>query len=335
MMQHRTALASALLAALIQPTGSPASAAGAQPEAVAGFLALQAEDQRIADVSWRLASANANLALCPRHMNSIGISVHDAAQYAPRYRKVAMASFGFSDGYPAILAVAKGAPADHAGLLVGDRIVAIDGVAVPTAVVPARARESYKAIEAVMTRLESLPADRAINFDLLRGQTRTSVRVRPVTTCLGRVEVVPGDKINAGSNGLVVQIYGKLASWARNDDELAIVIAHEMAHNILDHNARIEREGIGTGILASLGSDGRKMRDMEREADRYGLYLVKGAGYDYTLAGAFWGRLSGTSGLGAIWATTHPTAVDRKRFNDEVIASIQRDVPLREEGNNR
>lgn len=151
-----------------------------------------------------------------------------------------------------------------------------------------------------------------------------AIEVRPSTICRSRVELVPSGQINANSNGNVVQIYGRLALWTRNEDELAIVIAHEMAHNLLGHNRRITEEKIGTGIFASLGSDGRKLRNMEREADRYGLYLMARAGYDYRIAPEFWTRLSSTSGLGAIWATTHPTARDRARLNREVVDEIAR-----------
>jgi len=288
----------------------------------ASLLYLQQLDQRIADISWRIVAANASL--CPRRTNALGISLHDAVQYAPSYRQAAVDTFGFGDGLPAILAVAHSGPADIAGLRPGDRIAAIDGIALPPTVITPTAKEAYEPVATVMTRLEQLPADRPARLDIRRGSSAMTIQVRPVTTCRSRVEVVPGSPINASSNGDVVQIYGKLALWTKSDDELAIVIAHELAHNILDHNRRIDREKIGTGFLASLGSDGRKLRDMEREADRYGLFLAARAGYDYRIAPDFWRRLSATTGLGAVWGTTHPSSSSRAAFNRQAVAEIDR-----------
>lgn len=320
--RRKGALAAAVLASLSAHAVAGVPAAGsvsAEARPDDGLLFIQTLDQRIADISWRLASANAQL--CDRRMSGIGISLHNAVQYAPAYRQAAIDTFGFGDGLPAVLAIAKAGPGEAAGLKVGDRIAAIDGERIAPSR-PGTGKDDYAPISAMTARLEQLPVDRPARLEILRGDTVSTITVAPASICRSRVEVVPGGQINASSNGLSVQVYGKLALWTKTDDELALIIAHEMAHNILDHNRRIEREKIGTGIFASLGRDGRKMRDIEREADRYGLYLVARAGYDYRVAPDFWRRLANTSGLGGVWATTHPTASNRAEFNRSVVAEI-------------
>lgn len=300
--------------------GSPAEGGEQTPVDGTGLRFLQTLDQRIADISWKLASASSDW--CPERMNSIGVTVHNLAQYAPRYRQAAITSFGFVDGLPMLLAVANGGPADLAGIRQGDRLVAIDGVRFAATASPQSAKADYASIDAVMSRLENLPADSPAAVDLIRGNDAHRLTITPRTICRSRVEIVPSQEINASSDGFIVQIYGRLALWTKNDDELAIVVAHEMAHNILGHNARIKNERIETGILAGFGSNGRKLRDFEREADRYGLYLAAQAGYDYRLAPDFWRRLSMASGLGNFWATTHPTGANREKFNVDVINEI-------------
>ena len=291
-----------------------------QPENEASLRYLQQLDQRTADIAWRLGVANAEL--CPRHARSIGLSAHNAVQYAPAYRKSAIMTFGFVDGLPAVLAVAKGSPAAHAGILVGDHIAAIDGKPVVHERSSMGSKEDYDPINAVMSQLENLP-DRKVVLDIVRAQKRLRVEITPVTICQSRVEIVPGGQMNANANGVVVQIYGKLALWARNDDELAIVISHEMAHNILNHDALITSENTERGLFESLGLGSRKLRNVEREADRYGLYLAARAGYNFVQAPGFWRRLSAASGLGNIWATTHPTGASRAKFNQEVVEEIR------------
>lgn len=301
---------------------TPSAVAAEKSRSDTGLLYLQRLDQRIADISWKIVSAN--VPLCPSRANALGISLHNAAQYAPSYRAAAIDTFGFGDGLPAILAVAKSGPSDESGLRPGDRIVAINGEEVLPVRVTFTSREDYDAIAGVMARVENLPADQPARLAIRRDASTFAVEVRPRTTCRSRVEVVPGSPINASSNGTVVQIYSKLVLWAKSDDELAIVIAHEMAHNILEHNQLIDREKIATGIFAALGRDGRRLRDMERQADRYGLFLVARAGYDYSVAPEFWRRLSATTGLGGIWATSHPSSSSRAESNRLTVAEIDR-----------
>ena len=305
--------------------GLGSSATAAPPTAIrhqdeASLLFLQQLDQRIADIAWRLGTSNADF--CPQRVLSIGLSAHNAVQYAPAYRLSAISAFGFGDGLPAVLAVMKDGPAARAGILPGDRIVAIDGQPVIPERPLARSKEDYGPINAIMSQLENLP-DRKVVLDILREQKPLRMEVAPVTICQSRVEIVPGGQMNANANGVVVQIYGKLVLWARNDDELAILIGHEMAHNILNHNRRIHSEGLEQGLSEALGLGSRKLRDLEREADRYGLYLTARAGYDFAQAPVFWRRLSAASGLGNVWATTHPTGAHRAKFNQAVVNEIR------------
>lgn len=297
------------------------SPASAQPVQTDGLRSLQDLDQKVLDIGSRLASAGAPI--CPETWQAAGLTLHSAAQYSPRFRSAAIEAFGFKDGFPKVLALAKGGAADIAGLRQGDTVLGVDGRGLDPDPFPVRGRESYDSVDRAMILLETLPADRAAEINLERDGRRLAIPLTSRKVCKSRMELVPGDKINASSNGNVVQIFGKLAIWTKSDDELAIVIAHEMAHNILDHNEQIAQKRIGTGLLASFGRDGKRLRDFERQADHFGLYLVALAGYDYTAAPDFWYRLSQTSGLGAIWATSHPTAGNRSRYNAEFVAEIQ------------
>jgi hypothetical protein len=254
-----------------------------------------------------------------------------AAQYIPRIRPAAIAAFGFDDGFPAVLSLAEESPAQRAGVEVGDRITAIDGIALMPRSISADAPADYDTIEALMKRLEAVPPGATIRLDLLRGKEPVSVAIAAQDLCRVRVEVVPGGQINADSDDRIVQVQGRLAGWARSDDELALVIAHEMAHVFLGHHGRLAQEGISTGVFAGFGANGRKLRDLEREADRHGIFMVARAGYDSRIAGTFWRRLAKASGLGAIWAASHPGARNRERNADAAVAEVddlRREAPV-------
>jgi metalloendopeptidase OMA1, mitochondrial len=80
---------------------------------------------------------------------------------------------------------------------------------------------------------------------------------------------------------------------AESDDQLATVLAHEMAHALAHHGSeRIAREQSGGGRLTRLKYD----RFQESEADHIGVFLMTFAGYDPNQAVAFWQRMERLSG---------------------------------------
>lgn len=75
------------------------------------------------------------------------------------------------------------------------------------------------------------------------------------------------------SGGRVTVARG-LMDFVRNDDELAILISHEMAHQILDLD------------------DARPTADTEAQADRLSLELARRAGYDIRAGVEIWERIA-------------------------------------------
>jgi predicted Zn-dependent protease len=123
---------------------------------------------------------------------------------------------------------------------------------------------------------------------------------------------LPGGKIG---------VFTGLLRLVRNDDQLAAVLAHEVAHAVAHHaSERIAREQMsGAGLLA-LSYD----RQQELEADHIGAFLMTFAGYDPEQAVAFWNEMEAASGqlpqLPEI-LSDHPS--DRRR-----IAQLQQWVPM-------
>lgn len=106
--------------------------------------------------------------------------------------------------------------------------------------------------------------------------------------------VVQSDQANAFClpGGKVVVLTG-LLEIVKSDDQLAAVIAHEVAHALAHHaSERIARERtVGNGLLRLSYN-----RQQETEADHIGLFLMTFAGYDPEEAVQFWKEMQAARG---------------------------------------
>ncbi|MDB5713663.1 MAG: hypothetical protein JWO15_1060 [Sphingomonadales bacterium] len=246
---------------------------------------LQDADARVAAIAWRLQTANA--ALCTEIAPLAGFTVETLGQYQPSVRAVVAAQTGLG-ARPQVRDVVKGAPADLAGLQVGDVLSAINGVATSQDL-PEQA--SYAATATAQAMIDAGLRAPPLVLRLLRGQAVRTVRIEGVPGCASQVEIVTGENMNAQADGRYVQVSGSLVDFAANDDELATVVAHELAHNILHHPVRAENEKASRGIFARFGDGSAELRKTEFEADRLAVWLIARAGYDLDAVVPFWTRL--------------------------------------------
>jgi predicted Zn-dependent protease len=130
------------------------------------------------------------------------------------------------------------------------------------------------------------------------------------------VNVVRDKQVNAFClpAGKMVVFTG-IMQVVENDDQLATVLGHEMAHALAHHGSeRIAREHkLGTGGLAQLRGLSYD-RQQESEADHIGLFLMTFAGYDPTQAARFWMRMEqATKGSPPEILSDHPSPEHRIR----------------------
>lgn len=177
-------------------------------------------------------------------------------------------------------------------------------------------------MSAAMAPLEGLPEHRAAILSIERSGQRLEVSLVPQNVCHSRVELAPGNAINANANGLVAQISGRLVDWVQNDDQLALVIAHEMAHNLLGHPEKLKQKSAFSELATSLGLSGRAQRQMELEADRMGIIMTANAGYNYKIAPDFWARLNSNNPLASFLVTTHPATRARRENAQRVVGEL-------------
>jgi hypothetical protein len=269
-------------------------------EQAVGLEVIRAGDLRVATVGERLAVAN--LPLCGRTEYRTGLLLHDIRTYSAGMRDAARKAFAFERDI-AVEAVVPGSPAERAGLRPNESVVAIDGR--PVADVEAPGKDSFARMGAVLDRLEASLADGHVSIETLKDGQRRDVTIDGVRGCASRFQLVLDGQMNAGADGQYVQVDGRMVDFAENDDELAAVLAHELAHNILEHRRRLNAAGVDRGMLGVLGRSGALIRATEIEADRLSLYLMANAGYDPAAAVGFWDRLGAKHGYGIFSDGTH------------------------------
>ena len=304
------------LAAFAILAGSPRLAATQDSTGADPLVAMRALDARVAAIGFRLAVAN--LDWCADRAWLPGFVIHDLSQYGADYRAAASRAFGLDAG-PGVLALVRDGPADRAGLRTDDILLAFDGRPVPRAT-PGRSG-SFEQMEQILAALDEAFADGRAVLAVQRGGARLAVTVEAVRGCATRFQLVPGGRMNAEADGIYVQVTTALAQYAAHDGELAAILAHEFAHNVLGHRVRLNRSGVRRGLLANFGNNARRIRETEVEADRLSVYLMARAGYDPEAAVRFWTRF-GRRGLNFLGSPTHPNWRLRVRSFETEIARI-------------
>ena len=250
-----------------------ASAAPVDNTGVRDLLRLQRLDQRVETIGYHLARSAG--ALCPEQVPLTGIAVHDLSAYGGASRADARRAFGLGSE-PTILAVARGSSAERSGLRVGDALVAIEGESIPAT---PKSSGTYQRLAAVEDSLERHATDGTLDLDIRRSGTPYRLHIALERGCASRFQVRPSDAIDAGADGHYVEIASAYVERADSDDGLALVLAHELAHNILHHRERLNAAGVHRGLLQDFGRNARLTRATEIEADRLSLYLVDRAGF--------------------------------------------------------
>ncbi len=160
------------------------------------------------------------------------------------------------------------------------------------------------------------------------------------------INILNSKQINAFCmpGGKIAFYMGILKELQINDDEVAQIMGHEIAHALREH-AR-ERMGksaatrgaieigaalFGLGDLARMGANmgGQLLtmtfgRDDESEADKIGLDMAARAGYDPQAAITLWQKMGAASkGSPPQWLSTHPSNATRIRDLQAVMPAVQ------------
>ena len=236
---------------------------------------LTRQDVRVADVAWRLALANADL--CPVNRQRAGWTLQSASQYGGELRPLAESRYGLDGDLPGVLAVPAGSPAAEAGLQPGDLIVSVNGQELRRG---NASTESYDGLQANIAVLDQTLVRGPVQLLVRREGVERTVALRPVLACAYPTQVEVSGTLRGRADGRHIFISDGMANLAETDDQLAFVLAHELAHAVLEHRTQRDVTGVRGASNWAISMRRGLSLSAEADADRMGLFLAARAGFD-------------------------------------------------------
>jgi hypothetical protein len=306
-----------------KPEISPRIAAAA--EALTKMAAMQ---DRLYKVAAPLLINNAELCKSQAR-NLLGFTARNRYWYPGDYSEAAKVAFGMGERLQ-VTGVLAGSGAARAGLKRGDELISASGKTLPTG------PSASSSVGAVFGPLVATKAtlDMAIERD---GKNR-QIPIPVTRACGFAVELGNSDNINSYADGSRVMVTRGMLHFAQNDDELAVLLAKGMAHNILGHATLMRSTSTIGSVIDNLGkvspdtsmligSAGIKAMtaDMDAAADSLSMYLLTRAGYGTEAAAAFWKRLASTYPATVLngYVANHPATGARLAAIDKTVAEIK------------
>ncbi|GIZ50643.1 M48 family metalloprotease [Noviherbaspirillum aridicola] len=271
-----------------------------------------------------------NTALCKAAArNLLGFTAKNRHSYSPEYAAAAQKVLGLSDRLQ-VMGVLSPSGAERAGVQRGDTLLTVEDQPLPEG---ANAERQAAGILAPLVSKRS-----AVAMTVLRNGGAVQLNVPLTNACGFGVELGNSDAVNAWSDGYRVMITRGMMNHVRNDDELAYVMARELAHNILAHPSRRKLSATLGGIIDNLtrirpdtssmsGMAGVKPvpQDMDAMADRLALYLLARANYNLDGVIPFWQRTASQYPATVLNAYTaqHPATAARVAAMDKALKDIR------------
>jgi hypothetical protein len=239
--------------------------------------------------------------------------------------------------HPFVLAVPETSPAQKAGLNQGDILL------------------DFRSVKQVYERLSKSPETaEPIALNIRRGDQKLIVRVEPEFLAMDvqftyqddqvlNAVTFPTSATRPREQGRI-QMYGGMMKLLQNDNELAVVLGHEVAHLTRGHlrmSKLMLRNALALGGLAVPGwgalagqavgtaVGARFSREDERSADYWGLLYAHAAGYDPAGGVVVWERMlseAPSSKKGNLWSS-HPTSPERMALAKKVADEIKAGQP--------
>lgn len=288
--------------------------------------------QRLYNVSYPILKSASQF--CPnKQINSAGAQGASSSEFQDRWRVTAEKLLG-SDNF-VITWVDENGPAAKAGLKLKDKIIAINDVPFDTS--PIKNNKFYT--EIARTQTSESPQ---VKLTAQREGELVNLTIKQEKICGYPAVLSQSDAVNAYADGKKIIITKGMMRFAQDDQDLALVIAHELGHNLMGHidkkksnhmlgtllDLAASANGINTQGMFSSASASAFSQDFEAEADYVALYYMSVAGLPLEGVADFWRDMAAEhpSNIDSNHSASHPATSERFLAISKTIEEINRKI---------
>ncbi|MDP3841850.1 MAG: M48 family metalloprotease [Oxalobacteraceae bacterium] len=314
-----------------QKTTTPADTAAPVLSALpapAPLRSIVAQQERLYRVAAPLLTQN--VPLCKANArNLLGFSAKNKYSFPKEFVADAQKAYGLDEQLQ-VIQVLTGSGAERAGIKRGDRLISASDKPFPLG---PNAERQAAGILGPLVRNRSL-----IKLTVARNGKNIPLSIPLTRACAFAVELGNADNVNAYGDGQRVLITRGMLDFVQSDEELALVLAREFAHNALAHANKQQMSATISGIIDNLirynpdldainGMAGIKAypQDFDAAADNLSLYMLARAAYRIDNAAAFWQRLDRQIPAAVLngYTAIHPATAYRLATITRTVAEIK------------
>ncbi len=260
----------------------------------------------------------------------LGITAKNKYSYSAGLSAAAQEALGLGEMLQ-VTGIMAGSGASRSGLQRGDVLMSAGNQPMPQGTTA-----EYDA-PAVIVPL--LIGQSSIKLTVLRDGSSKTLSVPLTKACAFRVELGNADNINSYADGRRIMVTRGMLKFVRSDEELAFVIAKEMAHNALGHARKLgsttaARNAINAlmqvnpqfGSANAAASIKPMPKEMDALADRLAIHMLARGGYRLDGVIPFWQRLAQQvpEGVSDGHTALHPATAQRLAAMEKSVAEINR-----------
>lgn len=268
--------------------------------------------------------------LCKKQArNLLGLTAKNRYSYSVPLADAAQQLFGLDERLQ-VASVMPNSGAARLGIQRGDILIAADDHPIPQGV--------NAETETVALLAPIVAGKTSVKLTIQRKEKEMNLTVPLTRACGFRVDIGNTDSINSYADGRRILITRGMVRYAQTDDELAYVVAKEMAHNVLGHARMLKMTGTVSEIIDNLvriqpdmstmvGTAGVKPMSQQYDiaADALSLQMVARAGYNIDQAVPFWQRLAAQHPATELdsYTALHPASDARLAAMSKAVARIK------------